>query len=77
MSDDDGTSPSLTLQAIKSSFSALQSRLVPLLEREWDETLDSLDSVQRAKLDVLMAYMINNLIWGTSRRRSPPPTTLA
>lgn len=62
-------SPSETLANLKTSLSSVEETLKPLLERKWSETTSSLGTMERAKMDVLVSYAINDLIWGMSRRQ--------
>jgi exosome complex protein LRP1 len=56
--------PSTTSSSLLSSLSSLEESIAPLLSKPWEETLDSLGTLERTKMNVLMAYAINDLIWG-------------
>lgn len=49
---------------LSSSLDDLTSALSPLLGQDWADTLDNLDPLERAKMDVMMAYTVVDLIWG-------------
>ena len=59
-------SPSETLASLRNSLSSVEETLKPLLERKWAETTGALGTLERAKMDVLVSYAINDLIWGKS-----------
>jgi exosome complex protein LRP1 len=61
---DEEVDPSETLRALVSSLDAVEALLSPLLEKPWHETLEALDVLQRAKLQVLVSYAVNDLVWG-------------
>lgn len=63
MSDD--ADPTQTLSELRQGLSSVEETLKPLLERKWTETTGSLDTLERAKMDVLVSYAINDLVWGT------------
>lgn len=56
--------PTASLDSLSTSFAALQFALSSLHTRPWSETTESLSSLERAKMDILLAYAINDLIWG-------------
>ena len=58
--------PSETLASLRTSLLSVEETLKPLLERKWAETTGELDTLERAKMDVLVSYAINDLIWGKS-----------
>lgn len=60
----DNVEPTETLVSLRSSLSEVEETLKPLLERKWTETTASLGTLERAKMDVLVSYAINDLIWG-------------
>lgn len=62
----DETNPSETLSSLRTSLVSVEETLKPLLEKKWAETTGSLGTLERAKLDVLVSYAINDLIWGRS-----------
>jgi exosome complex protein LRP1 len=56
--------PAATLAALRSSLSSVEETLGPLLEKKWNDTTASLSTMDRAKMDILVSYAINDLIWG-------------
>ena len=56
--------PAVTLAALRSSLSSVEETLGPLLEKKWNDTTASLNTMDRAKMDILVSYAINDLIWG-------------
>jgi hypothetical protein len=62
MSDDENTAVSLA--QLRSSLTSVENTLGPLLEQKWSETTAALGTMERAKMDVLVSYAINDLIWG-------------
>lgn len=66
MSDD----PRASLTALDDTLDHLESALAPLFARPWSETLAGLGQLERAKADVLLAYAINDLVWGEPACRS-------
>ena len=64
--------PGEALSALSDSLPALEEAFAPLLQRPWSETLESMSELDRAKVDILMAYAINDLVWSESTR---PPTS--
>jgi len=55
--------PSAALKTLDASLDSLEAAVAPLLVRTRAQTLESLDSTQKAKMDVLLAFAINNLVW--------------
>lgn len=49
---------------LSSSLLELETALSPILSRDWSEQLEVLSPLERAKMDVMMAYTIVDLIWG-------------
>ena len=66
MSDSD---PAAAIAALAQSLPDLEAAFEPILSQPWNELVDKLEPLDRAKLDVFMAYAINNLIWG---KLAPP-----
>lgn len=62
---DDEVDPSETLKSLTASLENVQQLLDPILSKPWHETLEALDVLQRAKLEVLVSYAVNDLVWGT------------
>lgn len=62
MSDD--ADPTETLASLKTGLESVEETLKPLLEGKWTETTGSLSTLERAKMDVLVSYAINDLLWG-------------
>ncbi|WWC61736.1 uncharacterized protein I303_104321 [Kwoniella dejecticola CBS 10117] len=61
--------PKQTLESLTSALGVLEKSLESLLEGEaidsaWNDKLGKLDTMDRAKMDVLASYTINDLIWG-------------
>jgi exosome complex protein LRP1 len=56
--------PAATLAALRSSLTSVEETLGPLLEKKWNDTTASLSTMDRAKMDILVSYAINDLIWG-------------
>ncbi|CAK9783758.1 hypothetical protein CC85DRAFT_289578 [Cutaneotrichosporon oleaginosum] len=67
--------PAATLRDFSVSLDTLESALAPLLARPLAETRDALGTIERAKLDVLIAYTINNLVWMYLKTRGIDPDT--
>jgi len=65
MSED--ADPTTTLSALRESLDSVEKTLEPLLKRKWSETTSSLNTMDRAKMDILVSYAINDLIWGELR----------
>ena len=63
MSDADAD-PSTTLASLTASLTALESAFAPLHSLPWVDTTAALGTLDRAKMDVLAAYAINDLVWG-------------
>ena len=59
------------LEQLSSSLDQLEHVLEPLLEKPWNETLQGLDVLQRAKLNVLLAYVVHDLAWGAGKTPGP------
>lgn len=55
--------PRESLEQIDEDLTALENVLKPLLERPWAETMDVLGNMEQAKMGMLMAYGICDLIW--------------
>lgn len=56
--------PSTTLAELRASLEGLEAACEPLFSKPYRETLAGLDNVEKAKMDVLLAFAINNLVWG-------------
>ncbi|RSH82767.1 uncharacterized protein EHS24_007762 [Apiotrichum porosum] len=65
--------PAAALAQLKTSLDGLEGALAPILSQPWNETLEGTTSVERAKMDVLLAYSINNLVWMYLRTRGIKP----
>lgn len=63
------TDPTATLHSFDTSLDTLEATLAPLLARPLNETREALGGIERAKLDVLVAYAVNNLVWSEFGRR--------
>lgn len=55
--------PSATLKSFDTTLSALETAVAPLFDQSLNSLRDDLGGIDRAKLDVLLAYAINNLVW--------------
>ncbi|ODO08057.1 hypothetical protein I350_03640 [Cryptococcus amylolentus CBS 6273] len=55
--------PDQTLTSLTSHLDALEAVLAPLEAKPWSDTTDRLSTLERTKMDVLGAYLINDLIW--------------
>lgn len=58
--------PTETIDALLSAVPDLKASLDGIGDKPWSETRESMDPLDRAKMDVLLAYAINDLIWGES-----------
>lgn len=58
------TSPKATLSALNESLDALEAALAPLEAKPWSQTVESLLPLEKTKINVLGAYLINDLVWG-------------
>lgn len=66
--DDDASSPTATLAELKVELDSLEETLKPLLARPWRDTVGDIeDHLQKAKIGVMTAYTICDLIWSASR----------
>ncbi|WVW83800.1 hypothetical protein I302_105821 [Kwoniella bestiolae CBS 10118] len=67
MSDSIDSDPKTTLETLISSLSTVENSLESLLENEgsstWSEKVEKLSMMDRAKMDVLVSYTVNDLIW--------------
>jgi len=60
--------PTATLAALRTALSSVEETLAPLLDQKWNDTTASLNTMDRAKMDILVSYTINDLIWGKLSR---------
>ena len=58
--------PTLTLGALSDSLDELEAILDPLFEQTLQQNLDKLDAIQKAKMSVLVAYVIQDLVMSVS-----------
>lgn len=56
--------PSTSTTALLEALPALEASIGALKEKSWSETTEALPTLDRAKMDVLLSYAINDLIWG-------------
>ena len=56
------------VQALSGSLDELEKQLEPLFAKPLPETLGSLETIQQAKLNVVLPYLINDLIFSTLNR---------
>jgi exosome complex protein LRP1 len=57
--------PQAAIQAFRSDLPRLEALLQPLLSKPWAEMRGKLGTLEKAKMDVLLAYTINDLVWST------------
>ncbi|WVQ72604.1 hypothetical protein IAR50_002162 [Cryptococcus sp. DSM 104548] len=55
--------PDQILTSLTSHLDTLEAVLAPLEAAPWSDTIDRLTTLDRTKMDVLGAYLINDLIW--------------
>jgi exosome complex protein LRP1 len=65
---DDGAKLRKKLASLMSSLGDLEAQLAPLLTQSLPEATAGLDTVQQAKLHVLVPYLVYDLVFS-----SPPP----
>ncbi|EJT51472.1 hypothetical protein A1Q1_07234 [Trichosporon asahii var. asahii CBS 2479] len=65
--------PSASLKSFDSTLSALETAVAPLFDQSLNSLRDGLGGIDRAKLDVLLAYTINNLVWMYLKTRGANP----
>lgn len=51
------------VEALSSSLDELEKQLVPLFAKPLPETLGSLETIHQAKMNVVLPYLINDLIF--------------
>ena len=51
------------VNALAKSLDELENKLEPLLSKPLSETMGPLDPLQQAKLNVVLSYLINDLIF--------------
>ena len=56
------------VQALSGSLDELEKQLEPLFAKPLPETLGSLETIQQAKLNVVLPYLINDLIFSALNR---------
>jgi len=56
--------PKEVAQSLLDSLPALEESVRALKAKSWDETTEALETLDRAKMNVLLSYAINDLIWG-------------
>ena len=56
--------PSSSASALLAALPDLEASLGALKAQPWSETKEGLSTIDRAKMDVLLSYAINDLIWG-------------
>jgi len=56
--------PAITVAALNTSLLSLEEALSNLHSKAWSETRESLSTLERAEMDILLAYAINDLTWG-------------
>ncbi|WRT66267.1 uncharacterized protein IL334_003220 [Kwoniella shivajii] len=69
MTEPSSSDPKSNLTSLKSSLSDLEDSLGPLIGEEGEgedslfDKLDQLSLMERAKMDILLSYTINDLVW--------------
>ena len=58
--------PAANASALLAALPELEKTLEALQSRPWAETADALAPLERAKMDILLSYAVNDLIWGLS-----------
>jgi exosome complex protein LRP1 len=66
----DMEAPSAAVGQISSALDTLDDVLGPLLAAPFNETLARLDNLQKAKLQVLLGYVIHDLMWSKLKPHS-------
>jgi hypothetical protein len=64
----DSAGPSAAVSQISTSLDTLDDVLEPLLAAPFNETLARLDNLQKAKIQVLLGYVIHDLMWSMQFR---------
>lgn len=70
------TTPATSTGSLISSLPDLEASLAPLYDKPWSETVEKLDTLERAKIDILLSYAINDLIWGEYPYSIPSHSTI-
>jgi exosome complex protein LRP1 len=55
--------PSAAVAQVSDALDSLEDILEPLLQAPLNDTLGRLDNLQKAKLQVLLGYVIHDLVW--------------
>jgi hypothetical protein len=81
MSTDDTRKVKRKLSALTKSLDDLETSLAPLLSQSLPDLVLGLDTIQQAKLQVVVPYLVYDLVFGPSQKPpSPhayPPTAIA
>src|SRR5713101_6686847 len=81
MSTDDTRKVKRKLSALTNSLDDLETSLAPLLSQSLPDLVLGLDTIQQAKLQVVVPYLVYDLVFGPSQNfPSPhayPPTAIA
>ncbi|WVN88227.1 uncharacterized protein L203_103428 [Cryptococcus depauperatus CBS 7841] len=59
----DSEPPQKTLTSITSSLDALDEAIAPITNQPWNEIISKLSLLDKTKMDILGAYLVNDLIW--------------
>nr|ODN97709.1 hypothetical protein L204_03132 [Cryptococcus depauperatus CBS 7855] len=59
----DSEPPQKTLASITSSLDALDEAIAPITTQPWNEITSKLSLLDKTKMDILGAYLVNDLIW--------------
>lgn len=55
--------PTTTLSELSTSLTALEEALAPLLATPFEEVSEGLEPLVKARLDVMVGYVVHDLIW--------------
>ncbi|GAA5952809.1 hypothetical protein JCM21900_005812, partial [Sporobolomyces salmonicolor] len=72
MADSD---PKATLSALSSSLTSLEAALSPLLASPFEDLCNAQDPLASAKLEVLVSYVVHDLIWVYLKTAGVEPST--
>jgi exosome complex protein LRP1 len=65
-SDTEESSPTGIPPKLCTSINALRDTLDPVLSQTWSSSVDALSALERAKVDIMIAYTLVDLVWGMS-----------
>lgn len=55
--------PTKTLSQLSTSLATLEEALAPLLATPFEEVSEGLEPLVKARLDVMVGYVVHDLIW--------------